>query len=415
VNNRQAALVLRDTSPARIFARPTAEDLWLGPTRESVLSHLLHPAPCRVLLGPASSGRSSLLAHLAHLTEDQAITLRVPGPQTEPDGFLRKMLSSAGLEVEDLATDEMRRLISVYIRERLGKGQRVVIELDDADTFSAGAWQEVSTLLRLNTQDRGPELLMSLVHLDDGTSPAADHVRGQEAPVLSVLNWLEPREVSSYLHWRLERFDLCGIISPEAARSIAQCTQGCFASIDHICQMTLLLLRKHSGHQISVNLVREATRMLQRRRQPNSATPVEPEDSDAMPAKVIVSHDGMVICETGFSNRLLIGRSELNDLCIDDAFLSRHHAAIIRTDRGYYLSDLNSVNGIGLNGQPVHSNRIVDGEVFSIGPFRIKLRVKEAVVNRQVNNQRSVPAELADTAVMRGPAISQPARLQAIK
>jgi hypothetical protein len=252
----------------------------------------MHPAPTRVLLGPASSGRSSILNHLAHRTAGQFTHLRAIGSPGNPTAMLGAFLYSAGLDADGLSADDMRRLISVYILERLAKKQRVVIELDDADRCDRFSWQEIDFLLGLDRNGRQPELLISLVHLDDRSSPAAAHVRQQEAPALSVVAWLEPREVSSYLRWRFDRFDLAGISTPAATRLIARCTHGCFAAIDHIAQITLLLLRNREGEQVNVNLVREATRLLQQQHQSRSAAPADAPIPGALTAKVIVSHGG---------------------------------------------------------------------------------------------------------------------------
>jgi pSer/pThr/pTyr-binding forkhead associated (FHA) protein len=171
-------------------------------------------------------------------------------------------------------------------------------------------------------------------------------------------------------------------------------------------------LRNRSGAQINVNIVREATRLLQQQQQSRAVAPSALPATEATTAKVIVSQAGKVIREKRFSDRLLIGRSELNDLCIDNPYLSRHHAVIVRTDRGHYLSDLNSVNGIGLNGQPVHSTPIGDGDVFCIGPYRLKLRLTEPVF---IRDGAETPATLlTDTAVMPA-AGTEPAHLKVIK
>jgi hypothetical protein len=413
VNNRQAATVLSEISPARIFARPTAEDLWLGPTRESVLSHLVGPAKTRVVLGPTSSGRSSLLRCIAQREAGCATILRAAGRRTGAPGVLRSLLRSTGLDTEGLTADLMRRLISVYINERLGKGQRVLIELDDADEFNKTAWQEVEFLADLSAAGQSPELLLCMVHLDDASSPAAVYVRSQEAPVLGVVAWLKPGEVSGYLRWRFDRFDLAGINSPAATQLIAKCSKGCFAAIDHICQMALLLLRSEGGVQINVNIVREAMRRLKHQNQAKGVRETEPGAAETAPAKLIVSQDGEVIRETLLGDRLLIGRSNLNDLCLENAYLSRHHAVIVRTNKGYQLSDLNSVNGMTLNGQPVCSTPVGDGDVFCIGPFRIKLRVSEPL--SAGNNDDIIPSALADTAIMPAAHGLLPAHLRVIK
>ena len=57
-------------------------------------------------------------------------------------------MRATGLDSEALTADVMRRLITVYINERLSKGQRIVIEVDDADAFNEAAWQEVEALIQ---------------------------------------------------------------------------------------------------------------------------------------------------------------------------------------------------------------------------------------------------------------------------
>ncbi len=50
-----------------------------------------------------------------------------------------------------------------------------------------------------------------------------------------------------------------------------------------------------------------------------------------------------------------IGRLETLEIVLDDGSVSRRHAAIVRTPRGWRLRDLKSTNGTALNGVPVKS------------------------------------------------------------
>lgn len=390
--------MLRDISPARIFARPTAEDLWLGPTRESVLSHLATPGETRVLLGPAASGRTTLLRQITHRMGSQVTTLSASGPKNDGTAVLSDLLSSAGFESEGLAAGEMRRLVAVFIQEKLAQGQRVVIAIDDADGLGDAAWKEVEAIHSMSRNGHCAELLMGLVHLEPSSSPAASFVRGREAPLLGVLDWLRPREVSSYLHWRLNRFGLAEINTPAATRLIAHFTRGCFTTIDHISQIALLLLRNGSGEEIDVNVVCDAIRRLHRPQQSNG---------QAQTAKLIVTEDGRVIGTSQLKDRMLIGRSRSNDLCLDSHYVSRHHAALVREDGGYCFSDLNSVNGVLVNGTPVRQARITNGDVLAIGPFRLKLSIGEELEVEPIEDPAS--STLADTAVMPAPEDPEPA------
>jgi len=69
-----------------------------------------------------------------------------------------------------------------------------------------------------------------------------------------------------------------------------------------------------------------------------------------------------------------IGRSESNDLCIDDALSSREHALLERVSSesapetvNYLLRDLDSTNGTYVNHSPVKVHLLVDGDMIRIG------------------------------------------------
>src|SRR5437899_2229404 len=64
-----------------------------------------------------------------------------------------------------------------------------------------------------------------------------------------------------------------------------------------------------------------------------------------------------------------VGRSEDNDLVVDDPRVSRFHARIWREVDGYGLEDLDSLNGTFVNEQPLRgaARRLDDGDSLRIG------------------------------------------------
>ena len=63
-----------------------------------------------------------------------------------------------------------------------------------------------------------------------------------------------------------------------------------------------------------------------------------------------------------------IGRSRSNDISLDDARVSRHHARIVRDERGFLIEDLNSRNGTRVDDHAVRdSASLTDGAVVRIG------------------------------------------------
>lgn len=63
----------------------------------------------------------------------------------------------------------------------------------------------------------------------------------------------------------------------------------------------------------------------------------------------------------------VIGRSESNEITIDDPNVSRRHARILRAENGYVVEDLGSTNGTLLGGAPIDRERIDDGDELTFG------------------------------------------------
>jgi hypothetical protein len=62
-----------------------------------------------------------------------------------------------------------------------------------------------------------------------------------------------------------------------------------------------------------------------------------------------------------------IGRALDNDVIIDSAEVSRHHARIEYRDGQFRVQDLNSTNGTGVNGRPANNSVIAPGDQLTLG------------------------------------------------
>lgn len=66
----------------------------------------------------------------------------------------------------------------------------------------------------------------------------------------------------------------------------------------------------------------------------------------------------------------VLGRHGECDVVLPDATVSRRHTEIRRGDVDVVLSDLGSLNGSYVNGQPVETAVLTDGDDISVGVFR---------------------------------------------
>jgi hypothetical protein len=62
-----------------------------------------------------------------------------------------------------------------------------------------------------------------------------------------------------------------------------------------------------------------------------------------------------------------VGRSQENDIIINDPNVSRKHARISRADNGFVVEDLGSTNGTLLDGAPIDRERIEGGDELTFG------------------------------------------------
>jgi hypothetical protein len=66
-------------------------------------------------------------------------------------------------------------------------------------------------------------------------------------------------------------------------------------------------------------------------------------------------------------DELVLGRGELSDILVDSEEVSRHHARFVRVDDEYQVQDLESRNGVYLNGLKVNLAILREGDELQFG------------------------------------------------
>lgn len=74
-------------------------------------------------------------------------------------------------------------------------------------------------------------------------------------------------------------------------------------------------------------------------------------------------------------NRTTIGRDQENSIVLVDEKISKHHAAIIKESENFWIEDLNSKNGVFVNGAKISERkRIYNDNLIKLGSTIFKLR-----------------------------------------
>jgi len=115
-----------------------------------------------------------------------------------------------------------------------------------------------------------------------------------------------------------------------------------------------------------------------------------------MPAKLILSMEGAVLKEYPLNKeRTTIGRKPHNDIVIDNLAVSSEHAAIVTILNDSFLEDLDSTNGLAVNGTPTKKHFLQNNDVIEIGKYKLKY----------LNDQptQTTAADFEKTMVLRAP------------
>jgi pSer/pThr/pTyr-binding forkhead associated (FHA) protein len=68
---------------------------------------------------------------------------------------------------------------------------------------------------------------------------------------------------------------------------------------------------------------------------------------------------------------VLLGRSRECDVQIEDSNVSRRHAELRQEGETFWIVDLDSTNGVEVNGQRVKRARLETGDTFTVGATEV--------------------------------------------
>lgn len=349
--------------------------------------------------GPPFSGKSTILRHhVASLPDDMAWAI-VDGSGTEPTAFLNEILRQFGYELQFSTINELVNMLKVVILQQAGAGQPPLLVIENTQGMSPATLGILCDLVALSVQDASA---LKVVLSSDRSmavmvrAPAMKCVAERQTGSF----FLEPMtadETGDYLYAKLHA---AGCEKPERIFPPAVCEEVHTASSGWpgvVDRLALLALSKAKKLPVTKNLIER---------------PSVPEELPALLFRIdeeveaatlaeaptlVISHNGETIDEVRMTSpRLLIGRSEHNDLRIASRFISRHHALFVRHGKATFLMDLNSTNGTFVNSRRVSNLMMKNDDVVLIGNHRIKF-VDPAATERLPMDDPT----LTDTLVMK--------------
>ncbi len=101
-----------------------------------------------------------------------------------------------------------------------------------------------------------------------------------------------------------------------------------------------------------------------------AAATIGPARLEGRPLGMLRPIDGSEPRFLAIGRRTTIGRAPENDLCVPDPSVSRRHALIVIGSTGTIIEDLNSANGIAVNGRRIRHAHLNEGDIVALGTVR---------------------------------------------
>ena len=359
-----------------------------------------HAKGLSLLQGPTLSGKSILIrSYLESIDHDCAVAV-VDGKGLNTTNLLLAILHKFGYDIDLSSANELLGLVRVFALQQSASSVPPLLIIENTHELNPSALRALCELALIRTRT-GSALKLVLVS-DRSLAPIVNSP-GMRAISDRLLHdfHLHPMtrdETRTYLHEKLHAAgaEFPAFVFPNSVCDELWKASGGWPGI--LDRIALLALARGE----TLPIPREAVE--------HPALPVGTWDIDVVstseespaavppqPPRLILTNNGSVIQDLKMQKaRLLIGRSEHNDIAIGSRFISRHHALIVRHGNSTFLMDLNSTNGTFVNSKRVSNQVLTHDDVITVGHHKIKFIDPHAQKRGELDGP-----EFADTAIMK--------------
>ena len=313
-----------------------------------------------VIEGPEGSGKSTVIRKFASELPRDTAAATLDGMRYKPRGFVAEILACYGYTTDLQTTEELLQLLAMFAGQQTRSNQPPIVVIDNADRMGPSTLETLGEIAAM-TEGGKPSLRIILTSRRRLNTPRGNDDEPWAGRPFEVRQ-LAPMTVNEalvYLHARLEA---SGVGVPDSVFPGDVCDKLHEISRGWPARLNALAL---TAIERSETLPVTLTRIMKR-----------PEKLPAgrRPPSLLVSKDGKAVREFVCNEtRVLIGRSNLADVVIDDEYCSKFHALLMLYSDGLVLLDLNSANGTTVNSVGVKSTLLLDNDIISLGHHRLKV------------------------------------------
>jgi general secretion pathway protein A len=336
-----------------------------------------------VITGEIGAGKTTLIeTFLRELTAD-VVVAQINQTQLSPTAFLQTVLVQFGFSPFEMKKPEVLATLNQFLTEQHINGRKVLLIIDEAQNLSYRVLEEIRMLSGIETTKEKVLriILAGQPELNDKLDSKELVQLTQRVRLRFHLSALSAPETSSYIDHRLEVAGSQGrrIFTEDTYSVIFKYTGGVPRLVNTLCDTGMLAAFGRDSEIVAMEDLQSALRELQwvefasrtNRMEQLPAIGTAPETGHAV-GRILLASGGKTILERELRpGRIVIGRTQDNDLQIDSKFISRHHCQIVTQIDSCLIEDLNSTNGIYVKSKRVRRHNLNDGDVVVVGQHEI--------------------------------------------
>lgn len=338
-----------------------------------------------VITGEQGVGKSLVVRSFVAGLDERVLLAHIRRTDIGPRDFLLDVLRQFGVTLDPDDRTDHRLLLARYLAHQVGNGRICLLVIENAEAMRPLVLEELRYMGLLEVEGvRLVKLLLLglplLNHVVD--SQRMNSLVPIEVP-RAMVSGLSEDQLAAYVVHRLR---VAGARDPDhlfpatLMHLLHRLTNGNPAKINKLCTRALSLAAIEAEPAVSSGALMLAATQLgldtsfvlgsSENQTPNENT--EPHAANSNDSMLLVSVRGGVDSVISLQDsRMLIGRSELADVRIDSAFVSRYHALLVREPTQDLLLDLGSTNGVTVNSRRVLRHALKHRDLIQIGPARI--------------------------------------------
>ncbi len=360
-----------------------------------------------VITGEIGTGKTTLLQKMLEESGQKLTVAKIHQTQLDEIEFIQALLDQFGINPFHTTNKvELLSMLNKYLQQKYEEGDTVVLVIDEAQNLSTRVLEEIRLLSGFDS-NREKLLNVFLVgqpQLKERLATPEMEQLFQRIRLRFHLGGLGFDEVRSYIRHRLgiasiRRFEprdyrkpLFGYAAvnnqvelplamfPDSLMPIIlKYTGGIPRLINTLCDTALLVLFARGGAtKVDESIIVSALEDLQWvPYAERSAYGGDGKQAQKSEYSLYVTRDNTVMSiEPLISDSVLVGRSHVCDIKIDQKSISGKHFRLDRVKDGFVVVDLGSTNGTWVNGNKISGHNLVNGDVISIGKYELAYRKK---------------------------------------